>query len=153
MSSFPDRFPHYACGIVSPLRLRWVKDVCVFRCNLPPAFWRNDRGFFTCHCGNTGVERTCNKIQHAKLTLKKKILPLLLPGFELATFLSRVRRSFNKLFRLSSTDCLAGVYLVTVQSGAEACCLCVRNGLESRCGCQRADGIKFAMYVNELPGT
>ena len=33
-----------------------------------------------------GVERT-------KLTLEKKILPLLLPGFELATFRSRVRRS------------------------------------------------------------
>ena len=39
VSSFPDRFPHYACiaGIVSPLRLRWVKSVCVFRCNLTSA--------------------------------------------------------------------------------------------------------------------
>ena len=37
------------------------------------------------------MERTPN--QHAKLTLKKKILPPLLPGFELATFRSRVRRS------------------------------------------------------------
>ena len=24
-------------GIVSQLRLHWVKSVCVFRCNLPPA--------------------------------------------------------------------------------------------------------------------
>ena len=44
-------------------------------------------------CGNKGVERTQNKSQHAKLTLEKNILPLLLPGFELATFRSQVRRS------------------------------------------------------------
>ena len=50
-------------------------------------------GIFTCHCGNTGVERTPNKSQHTKLTLEKKIVPPLLPGFELATFRSRVRRS------------------------------------------------------------
>ena len=46
-----------------------------------------------CHYGNTGVEQTSNKSQHTKLTLEKKILPPLLPGFELATFGSRVRRS------------------------------------------------------------
>ena len=34
-----------------------------------------------------------NKSQHTKLTLEKKILPPLLPGFELATFRSRVRHS------------------------------------------------------------
>ena len=34
--------------------------------------------------GNTGVEQTPNKSQHAKLILEKKILPPLLPGFELA---------------------------------------------------------------------
>ena len=34
-----------------------------------------------------------NKNQHTNLTLEKKILPPLLPGFELATFRSRVRRS------------------------------------------------------------
>ena len=38
--------------------------------------------------------------QHTKLTLEKKTLPPLLPGFELATFRSRVRRSTNKLSRL-----------------------------------------------------
>ena len=46
--------------------------VCVFRCNLPPALWRKWPGSFTCHCGNTGVERTPNKSQHTKLTLEKK---------------------------------------------------------------------------------
>ena len=86
--------------IISPLWLRWVKGVCVFRCNLPPALLAEWLGSFMCHCGNTGVERTPNKIQHTKLTLEKKILSPLLPGFELATFRSRVRRSTNKLSRL-----------------------------------------------------
>ena len=40
-----------------------------------------------------GVERTPNESQHAELILEKKILPPLLPGFEHATFRSRVRRS------------------------------------------------------------
>ena len=39
-------------------------------------------GVFTCHCGNTWVERKPNKIQHTKLTLEKKILPPFLLGFE-----------------------------------------------------------------------
>ena len=39
------------------------------------------------------MERAPNKSQHTKLTLEKKILPPLTPGFELATFRSRVRRS------------------------------------------------------------
>ena len=47
-------------------------------------FRQNERVFFTCYCGNTGVERTLNKSQHTNLTLEKKILPPLLPGFELA---------------------------------------------------------------------
>ena len=47
-----------------------------------------------------GVERTPNKSQHTKLTLEKKILPPLLPGFEHATFRSRVRRFTDKLSRL-----------------------------------------------------
>ena len=42
-------------------------------------------GSFTCYFGNTGLERTPNKSQHSQLTLQKKILPPLLPGFELAT--------------------------------------------------------------------
>ena len=43
------------------------------------------------------MERTPNKSRHTKLTLEKKILPPpLLPGFELATFRSRVRRSIQR---------------------------------------------------------
>ena len=77
-----------------------VEGWCVFRCNLPPALLEELPGSFTCHCGNTGVERTQNKNQHTKLSLEKKILPPLLPGFELATYRSRVRLSSNKLSRL-----------------------------------------------------
>ena len=71
----------------------WVKLVYVFRCNLLPALLAEWQGSLTCHWGNTGVERTPNKSQHTKLTLEKKIRPPLLPGFELATFRSRVRHS------------------------------------------------------------
>ena len=39
VSSFLNRFPHCPdSGIVSSLRLLWMEGVCVFRCNLPPAF-------------------------------------------------------------------------------------------------------------------
>ena len=54
VSSFPYRFPHYACGIVSPLRHRYVKGVRMFMCNLPPALLAEWPMSCTCHCGNTG---------------------------------------------------------------------------------------------------
>ena len=44
-----------------------------------------------------GVERTPNKSQHTKLTLEKKILSPLLPGFELVTFRSRDRHSNQRV--------------------------------------------------------
>ena len=68
----------------------------MFRCNLPPALLAERPGSFTCHCGNTGVERTPNKSQHTKLSQEKKILSPLLPGLEMATFRSRVRRSYQQ---------------------------------------------------------
>ena len=39
VSSFSDSVPTLCLdsSIVSPLRLRWVKGVCMFRCNLPAA--------------------------------------------------------------------------------------------------------------------
>ena len=63
----------------------WLVATCLLH------FWQNDR-LFTCH-GNTGVERTPNKSQHAKITLTKTILPPPLLGIERATFRSLVRRS------------------------------------------------------------
>ena len=59
-------------------------------------FWQNDRGLLRATVVTRGVERTPKKSQHTKLTLEKKILPPLLPGFELATFRSRVRRSYQQ---------------------------------------------------------
>ena len=86
-------------SIVSPLQLRWVKGVCVFRCNLPPVLLADWLGSFTCHCSSTGVERTQNNDQHGKLTLEKNIFLLLPLGFELTTFWSWVWCSTNKLSR------------------------------------------------------
>ena len=92
MSSFPDRFPHYAWTTALSAHSDFVGSSVLL------AEWP---GPFACHCGNTGVERTPNKSQHTKLTLEKKILPPpLLPGFELATFRSRFQRSTNKLFKI-----------------------------------------------------
>ena len=70
--------------------------VGVFRCNLPPALVAEWPGSFMCHCGNMGVEQTPNKSQYTKLTLEKKTVPLLLLGFELATFRSWVWRSYQQ---------------------------------------------------------
>ena len=103
VNSSPDKFPHYAWTAAQSAHSDFVGSrvyACLgVTCHLQ--FWQYDRGLFSCHCGNTGIERTPNKSQHTKLTLRKKILPLLLPGFELAAFRSRVRRSANKLSRLS----------------------------------------------------
>ena len=106
VNSFPNMFPHYSDTPTSLGRGRMrVLDIT---CRLQ--FLQNDRLFvclfvclfvdfvfvFTCHCGYTGAERTSNKSQHTKLNLEKKFLPLLLQGFELATFRSRVKRSYQQ---------------------------------------------------------
>ena len=65
-------------------------------CNLPPALVAEWPGSFTCHCGIRGVEQTLNKNQHTKLNQEKRMLPPLLPEFELTTFWSRVRCSYQQ---------------------------------------------------------
>ena len=61
---------------MSPLRLCWVKGVCVIRCNLHLLFWQNGRGLLRAIAiTGSGVEWTSNLSQHRKLTLKKKIDP------------------------------------------------------------------------------
>ena len=72
VSSFPDRFPHYTCSIVSPLQLRCVKVVCMFRCNLPPAFLAKWLGSFTCHCGNTGWNGHQIRVSTESYLLRRK---------------------------------------------------------------------------------
>ena len=87
VSSFPDRFPHYAWTAASSTHSDFVGSrAYVFRCNLPLALLAEWPGSLMCHCGNMGMEWTPNKSQDTKLTLEKKILPPLLPRFELATF-------------------------------------------------------------------
>ena len=94
VSSFLDRFSHCAWTADSKPTLTLLGQGCnVLRCNLPAALWAKWLVSFMCHC---------DKSQHTKLTLEKKVLPLLLPGFELATFWSGVWR-FTK--RLSQPPC------------------------------------------------
>ena len=73
--------------------------------NLPPALLAEWPGCFKCHCSNTGVERTPNKSKHTKLTLEKKIHVSLMPGFELATFRSRIRRSYKQAIPAMEEAC------------------------------------------------
>ena len=74
------------------------------------------------------MERTPNKSQHTKLTVEKKILRPLLPGFELATFRSRVGVGAltNKLSRLPNCACNFPVTWAAVVClcGLTLCVLC-----------------------------
>ena len=98
VSSFPDRVPTLCLdsGIVSPPRLRWVKVYACLGVSCHLHFWQTDRGLLRTTAVARGLERTPNKSQHTKLTLEKKIRPPLQPGFELATFRSLVRRSYQQ---------------------------------------------------------
>ena len=70
-----------------------TQGACVFSCNLPPALLVEWPGYFTCYCGNTGVERIPKRRVSTESwpSAEKKILPP--QGFEPTTFWSRVRRS------------------------------------------------------------
>ena len=111
---FPDRFPNNAwtAALSTYSWLRWVKVVCVFRCNLPPAFLAEWRGLLCATVVTWGKEQTPSKSQHTKLTLEKKILLLLQPGFELATFhqfQSQVRPSNQQAIPAPSTTLDSGL--------------------------------------------
>ena len=109
VSSFPDRFPHYA---LTEAYFVWVKGVCVFRCNLPPALLAEWPGSFIRNCSNMGIEQTLNKSEHTKLILEKKILPPLLPRFRLATFWSRVWQTYQQAILAPHIDgmCNCGLW-------------------------------------------
>ena len=110
VSSFPDRFPHFAWTAAWSAQSDFTGSgvyVCLGgTCHLHLAVWS---GSFTCHFGNTGVERTPDKSQHTRLTQEKKTLPLLLPGFELATFRSRVRRSYQQVIPVPMYTCTVAI--------------------------------------------
>ena len=54
-------------------------------------FWQNDRDLLRANSVARGWNGYRNKSQHRKLTMEKKILPLLLRGLEPGTFRSRAR--------------------------------------------------------------
>ena len=82
---------HTTMHHVTSCKSTYIRRMHIFNYNLPLHFWHNDRGLLraTAHGCGTDTEMS----QHRKLTLEKKILRLLLQGFEPATLRSRVRRS------------------------------------------------------------
>ena len=98
VSSFPDRFPHYAYTASYSAYTDFVGSrayACLgVTCHLH--YWQNDRDIFAATAVTRGVERTPDKSHHTTLTLEKKILPPLLSRFELSTFRSRARRSYQQ---------------------------------------------------------
>ena len=60
-----------------------------------------------------GVGRTPHKSQQTKLTLEKKTFSPLLPGFELETFRSRVRRSNQQAIPGSLGELVGKILYVT----------------------------------------
>ena len=63
-------------GIVSQIWLHWVKSVCVFRWNLPPALLAEWPGSFTCYFSNMEVDRQRIRVSAQSQLWIKKILPL-----------------------------------------------------------------------------
>ena len=59
--------------------------------------WQNDRNLSCATAVALRWNGSRNKSQHRKLTLNKKIIPPLLPGFEPTTFRSRVRPSTTEV--------------------------------------------------------
>ena len=101
LSLFLDRFPRYTHRAAESAHSNFIGSglyACLsVTCHLH--FGQNELGLL-CATAVTGVEWTPNKSQHTKLTLEKKILPPLLPGFEFATFQSQVHHFTNKLSQL-----------------------------------------------------
>ena len=100
---FPNRFPHYAWTVAwsahSNLAGPRVHAYLGVTCHLH--FWQNGRCLLRAIEVTRGLERAPNKSHHTTLTLEKKILPPLLSRFELSTFRSRVRRSYQQAVVIS----------------------------------------------------
>ena len=71
--------------------IRKVHAYLAVTCHLH--FWQNGRGLLHATAVTWGWNGSWSKSQHRKLTLEKKILMLLLQGFEPMTFQSQVRCS------------------------------------------------------------
>ena len=77
VSSFPDRLLHYAWTAAWSNYSDFVGSracTCLgVTCHLH--FWQNGRSLFTCHCGNTGVERTPKKESAEKVNPREEKFP------------------------------------------------------------------------------
>ena len=83
-------YNHAPCHFMQS-HIRKVYACLAVTCHL--RFWQNDQGLLRATAVTRGWNGYQNKSQHRKLTLEKKILPLLQQGFEPATFRSWVQRS------------------------------------------------------------
>ena len=99
VSTFRDTFPYYAWTYSAHsdfIGWRLYTCLCV-TCHLH--FWQNDLGLLRATAvtrGGTDTEWESAHKEALLVSLEKKILPPLLPGFEHATFRSPVRRSYQR---------------------------------------------------------
>ena len=138
-SSFPDMFPHYAWTVTYSAHSDFVGSrvyacLCV-TCHLH--FWQNDRGLLRGNAETRGVDRTPNKSQHTKLALEKKILPPLQPGFELATFRSRVQYSYQQAIPAAGWNYLHTFYVVWPTCFSASCPLYLTRPFSWTCPIDR----------------
>ena len=95
----------------SQLTLTWLGQGCMHvRWNLPPALLAKWLESLHAAAVTRGVEQTPNKSQHTKLTLEKKILPLLLLGFKLATLWSWIQRSYQQAIQAPNRGITVPLY-------------------------------------------
>ena len=88
----------------------YTYGACVLSCDLLPNcdLWQNEREFLRATTETRGCNGYRNKSQHRKSTLEKKIIPLLLRGFEPTTFQSRVLRSSHLAIPAPNTSVPGG---------------------------------------------
>ena len=90
----PPPYNHAPCHFMQS-HIRKVYACSAATCHLH--FGQNDRDLLRATAVTRGSNGYRNKSQHRKLTPEKKIIPLLIQGFEPATFQSRVRRSNHRV--------------------------------------------------------
>ena len=111
VSSFLDMFPHNAWTVALSAHSDFVGSRVCSRLGVTchRHFWQNDRALLRATAVKRGLNGSRRKNQHTKLTLAKKFLPPLLPGFEVATFRSRVRRSNQQAIPASTGNDLTNI--------------------------------------------
>ena len=111
MSLFPNRFPQHALTAAWSAHsdLVWSRVYACLGVTCHLHLWQNDQGLLHATAVTRGWNVHRLRVSTQSLTPVKKILPPLLPGFEFATFLSRVRRSYRQASR---RQCIPHSYTV-----------------------------------------